>query len=104
MSWGSDHSHRGEYAEERHDHREIQDEVYDREREIRRVEDELRDRISDVSRDANSGSEEIWSALDELQSAIDRIEKQLVAQEQAHRAELGEAYQRISALEGGSHA
>jgi chromosome segregation ATPase len=108
MSWGSaDHSHRGEYAEERHDHREIDEVRWDLERRMDDRDDELRSRISDVSRDTNSSREEIWTALDEVQSTVDSLEKRQKRYDDQVAEAVANAVQalelRIIALEGGSH-
>jgi hypothetical protein len=75
MSWGE------RWAPEHHNHREIDEVRWDMERRMDDRDDELRSRISDVSRDANASREELWAALDELQAAVDRIEKRLFALE-----------------------
>jgi hypothetical protein len=75
MSWGSDHDHRGTYAEERHDHDE---ERWDRERAIDDVRSEIRhvnDRIDGLRADLDFS--EIWGAITELGERLTRLETDL---------------------------
>lgn len=73
----SDHSHRGEYAEDRHDHNDLSSDIdserWSRERAIEETRHELYDAIRGVRADLDFS--DIWAAITDVRERIAELER-----------------------------
>ena len=72
----NDHNHRGEYADESHSHREVDEVRWDLERKLNDEASQLNDRIRAVAFTANDHSE-LWGELEELRKLIGELRAHL---------------------------
>lgn len=72
----TNHDHYGQYADSRHDHREIYDERYERERDVGRVESYLNGRIDELWTEIRAHHEETHREVNTDQANLfERLER-----------------------------